>query len=96
MGKQEQLQEQEVTQKQTKEENLITGIRYLFLALWAICCSFIMTGRYPTKSTKEAATLLGIITGGLFIAYISIELTIHNWEFILSINIISWVLSLFL
>lgn len=88
-------QEREVTQKQTKEENLITGIRYLFLALWAICFSFIMTGLYPTKSAKDAAKLIGIITGGLFITYISIELTINNWKFNLSIsaifNSISWI-----
>lgn len=82
-------------QKQTKEENLITGIRYLFLALWAICFSFIMTGQYPTKSAKDAATLIAIITGGLFIAYISIELAISNWKFNLSTSVLfHWISSI--
>ncbi len=70
------------------QQNLIDGIFYLFLALWAICCLYIITGWYPTKSAKDAAIKLCILTVGFPLVYIGIERTIHNWEFIMSINII--------
>lgn len=70
------------------KQDLINGIYYLFIMIWAICCLSIIFGWYPTKSAKDAGKLLGILTIGAPLAYICIERTIRNWEFIMSINII--------